>query len=230
MSGQGSWGDGVVARDQVARELEELHAEGGALHFDSPRATSNHYGSSVSRLRLWRQAIDEFTQGEVPAQGLALIVTAGPPGGGKSSAVASLGLEAAYRRIDPDEIKVWLLEREVQSGLYEDLLATGLSDGRQLMPFEMASLVHKESVELAAAMRRLCLAKGENLLIEGTLRWHGQPDVHVRELNGFGYERLDVLLVDVPEPVAQQRALDRWWSDRVNPAATMGGRVCCTDW
>jgi hypothetical protein len=219
------WGDSFAARDAVAAHLEILHASGQELHVNSPLSTRNRYGDSLARMRLWKQILDEMTASEVPRDGRAMLVTAGSPGAGKSRALHTLGVDDnEYRRIDPDEIKKVLLTHEVEAGTYSDLLRRQLPDARLLMPFELASLVHQESVEVAAQLRRLAMMRGENVILEGTLRWHGQPAVHLDELNRHGYDRLDVLLVDVDSATAQRQAKDRWWQGRLDPASPFGGR------
>jgi hypothetical protein len=63
----------------------------------------------------------------------------------------------------------------------------------------------------------------ENIVIEGTLAWAGMADELGRSLTEFGYERLDVLLVEVPEEQAVEQALQRWWAGRTQ-GTEMGGR------
>lgn len=68
------------------------------------------------------------------------------------------------------------------------------------------------------------MQRGENVIIEGTLAWPGQVDVHLHEVAQHDYDALDILIVDVDRPVAVERALSRWWSGRTDPASELGGR------
>lgn len=139
------------------------------------------------------------------------VITAGVPGAGKSTAVnAILGADASqYRRVDADEIKDALLEDAVASNLYADLLGRRLADDKPVAPRELAALVHVESTQISDAVRRHVLTSGEPIIIEGTLAWAEHGTRLLTELQEAGYTRVRVILVEVPEAVAQERALDR---------------------
>ncbi|GAA1134813.1 zeta toxin family protein [Nocardioides aquiterrae] len=219
-----------AVRARVAAELEELSAPGHELHSESPRSTWVTYGDTVARLRTWEELIEEFTslQEGITTDGRIAIVTAGPPGSGKSTTTTAI-LEAgdnptSYRRIDPDVIKDLLLDRAIKDGLYEPLLQKRLSDGLPIMPRELSGLVHEESTRLAREIRRRCMRKGENVVVEGTLSWPDMIDVHLRELTEAGYDALHVVSVEVPKAVAAERVMDRWWAGRNDLADSLGGR------
>lgn len=77
-------------------------------------------------------------------------MTAGPPGAGKSAMVKTLDLGGpGWRVIDASKIKLRLLEEAVHDGVFGRILASGLADGHNIMPNEISSLVHNESVLLA---------------------------------------------------------------------------------
>jgi adenylate kinase family enzyme len=214
-------------RYRVAEELEKLNSPGDILHVASARSTWSMYGDTVERLRVWEMLIEQFLseQSDVAADGELFVVTAGPPGAGKSTAVDALGPEyARCRRIDPDRVKELLIQRAVEDRIYEQFLQRTLADGRPIMPMELAGLVHEESVRVADEIRTRCLRVGENVLLEGTLSWDGLLDVYVRDLGQYGYERLGIVSVEVPIDVALQRAVDRWWLARSDAGNLNGGR------
>lgn len=161
---------------------------------------------------------------EVDHGGKLIVVTAGPPGAGKSTAIDHESTAVDCRRIDHDRIKGLLIGRAVEDRIYENWLRTRLADGRPIMPFELSGLVHEESVRLADEIKRRCLRAGENVLVEGTLNWEGMIDVYVNDLARFGYENLGIISVDVPIEVALLRAADRWWVARSDPSNLDGGR------
>lgn len=128
-----------------------------------------------------------------------------------------------YRRIDPDALKDDLLERYLRQGFLKRLDAYLLPDGRRLTPREVARCVHTESVRAADLIRRECLARQENIIIEGTLHWTRIVDQMERELVDDGeYERVLILNVQAPESLVQERAQERWWKGRA--ADPLGGR------
>jgi len=105
-------------------------------------------------------------------QGEAALLTAGVPGAGKSRAIDQLGVVGeGWRRLDADVVKDYLIEDLVAARRHEDLLGEPLADGYPVMPAELATLVHEESVVFLAQLRGHCLSRGENVVIEGTLSW-----------------------------------------------------------
>lgn len=145
-------------RQSVAVELNEYSAPGGMLSSSSPRSSWRMHGDSPARLRVWESIIEELfaQQTNVPTAGKVGVVTAGPPGAGKSTAVRSLlGEDAArWRTIDPDDVKVLLVKQVVHDQDYEQILRVELSDRRPVMPMELAGLVHEESIQIATEVRR----------------------------------------------------------------------------
>lgn len=88
------------------------------------------------------------------------------------------------------------------------------------MPRELAGLVHRESVVVLDTVRRRVLAEGENVVLEGTLGWPPQDPRLLQEFLAAGYERVDILDVQVPPPVEVERVTGRWWVERF--AAVVG--------
>lgn len=163
-------------------------------------------------------------QESVDCGGELLVITAGPPGAGKSSAVELVPKVEGCRRLDPDRVKELIIGRAVEDRIYEDLLCEYLADGRPVMPNELSGLVHEESVRLTDEIKRRCLLAGESVLIEGTLNWPPLIDVYLSDLARYRYDNLAIISVDVPKGVAWQRAEERWWMDRSDTSNLNGGR------
>lgn len=162
---------------------------------------------------------------DVPRDGYAAVVTAGPPGGGKSTKVDEDQHLKGWRRIDPDEFKSMLVVRAQGDPELADLLSTVLPDGATVMPMELCGLFHHESTLLADRALELSLREGENVIVEGTLSWDERPQDLSRQFSTAGYERVDVFLAEVPEAIALERALARWWEARRSGGPSgLGGR------
>ena len=222
-------------RDEVAKQLEDLCAPGSALHMDSPNAswrahvigTDQPYSDRyrADRLRTHGRLMNAFLARETDVQrnGYAAVVTAGPPAAGKTTRLDAQGYDETWRRIDPDVFKEMLIVDDIASGRFTFPSEGLLADGMPLMPLELSGLYHRESVVIADRVREICMREHENIVIEGTLAWAGMADELGRSLTEFGYERLDVLLVEVPEEQAVEQALQRWWAGRTQ-GTEMGGR------
>ncbi len=215
-------------RASVGAALEARCQPGGDLSVDSPRSTSNMYDASPVRLRVWKDVFEQLlAQADVPREGKAIIITAGPPGAGKSTqleAAMSDGALSGWRRLDSDVIKDHLIRQALSDRVYEDLLRVSLPDGRPIMPLELSGLVHMESVQMLDDLTQVCMSRGENVILEGTLSWPSQVDRHIHEIAEHGYDALDIVAVDVSIEVARERALQRWWQARTDPNADLGGR------
>lgn len=169
-----------------------------------------------------------LSQGNPRCDGLSAIVSAGPPGAGKSTAIRSIVADLSdYRVIDADAIKDDLIEQALEDGIYDHLLTEVLADGYTVAPRELAALVHLESVKLADQLRRICIARNENLVVEGTLTWSGQGVRLYKEFAEAHYGSIEVYGVDVEQGQAHRQALWRWWQGRlawVNGTDHLGGR------
>lgn len=217
---------------RVEQQLNELTAEGGELHKNSALATYV-LGQPITpdRARFQRRLLDDLRdegEGDIEKDGLAALVTAGPPGAGKSTMVSEMHLPGTgWRRIDSDDIKVQLLEAARQDGIFDAILSRRLEDGYPIMPNELASLVHNESVFLADLFIERCLDEHENVVIEGTLSWEGLPSRYARLLELNGYSNVTILDVEVDCATALEKAYTRWAEGRVeviNGARHGGGR------
>lgn len=199
-----------------------------------PRATAAanyHRGQPTpERRRFYRDVTARFLdrQQSVLLEGKAAVMTAGPPGAGKSSALAQMGFAAeGWRRLDADVLKEFIVDDAARSGRYDDLLAHRLVDGHPVMPGELASLAHTESVALLNTIRGQCLARGENVVLEGTLVWPPAGAELLDELVAAGYADVTVLDVEVTAATAHSQATQRWWDgrqDRIDTGTGLGGR------
>lgn len=210
----------------VEQELNALTAPGSPLHRHSPWATYDlSLPLSADRLRFQTLLIDEFMadgQADIEKDGrAAVIVTAGPPGAGKSAHIRDLNLAGSgWRVIDSDEIKKKLLAAPWPDAHHEDEIQEFLStkvldDGHPIMKNELSSLVHNESVELADHLIRQCLEAQENVVIEGTLSWEGLLPRYLKLLNKNEYDAVTVLDVEVDQATALHQAFTRWAEGRM---------------
>ncbi|MGG5753651.1 zeta toxin family protein [Zafaria sp. Z1313] len=158
---------------------------------------------------------------DVATRGQAVVVTAGPPGAGKSSALLRQPYEG-YRLIDPDIIKDLVLQDAERRKLLDFRLGRVLSDGRGVALRELATHVHRASTRIADVVRDMALKAGENVIVDGSLSWERLPGQYIDELSRAGYEHLTVVSVEVPLETAYERARSRWWTGR--HADEMGGR------
>lgn len=222
---------------RVEQELNDLTAPGGELHRNSPLATYLP-GEPITpdRVRFQRRLLDDLKdegEGDIEKNGIAALITAGPPGAGKSTMVKEMHLAGVgWRRIDADDIKMRLLEAARQDGTFNAVLSRGLADGYPIMLNELASLVHNESVFLADRFIERCLQARENVVIEGTLSWEGLPPRYARMLELNEYASVTILDVEVDCATALEHAYKRWNEGRIeviNGARHGGGRFTPKD-
>jgi chloramphenicol 3-O-phosphotransferase len=220
-------------RERVAAQLTRLTIEGHALAMDSELDTARRWQYrpgvwSIERLPLHRQLLEPYRH-PVPtaaAEGRLAIITAGPAGGGKTTAVSSvLGDLSGWIRIDPDEFKKDLVLSLIDRTEYQAQMARVLADGQPVMPLELASLVHQESAYLAGRAQAAVMASGHNLIIEGTPTWPELASKYALQIARYSYEHLDVIDVHTPRAIAQERTLTRWWLGRLDDGGSgLGGR------
>lgn len=196
-------------RDQVHAAITELYAEGGALYKAPPELTA--YFDDAAIVRVAKDYIER--QEDVSVGGMAVIISAGPPGAGKTEALGTLSLDG-YRIIDPDVAKDMLLDEAERHGLLRYRNELVLPDGGVVGLRELATQVHTLSTKVTDIVRGIALAAEENVVIDGTLSWQPLAGVYINELFDAGYEGLDVLDVEAPLEVSLARAKERWWSGR----------------
>lgn len=208
----------AVEQEEVHSALTELYALGGALN--QPPAQLNAYFDDLAVVRAAKAYMS--LQSDVTVGGHAVVVTAGPPGAGKTEARGTMALNG-YRVIDPDVAKDLLLKEAEAQGLLAYRNSHILPDGRPVGVRELASHIHSISTRTTDIVRQLALAAGENVVIEGTLSWAPLIDVYIGELFSAGYEDLEVVDVEAPVNVALERARHRWWTGRQGDLE-LGGR------
>lgn len=81
---------------------------------------------------------------------------------------------AFYRGLLSDEEFQALATRHLKS-IDDHLPAQILAMDIRRRPENSRTLVHPESVRLADQIRRMCISRNENVVIEGTLTWDGGP-------------------------------------------------------
>ena len=223
----------VDLRDRVARELHNLLRRAGLDNPWSDRAgASTRWLHSdgvlyeAARVRLHRELVEQQRATSAPALSgrLAVVITAGVPGAGKSSAIAADPRLAAFRDIDADDFKDPLLLDAEAAGLLAAWTGTTLADGRPVALRELSGFVHAESTAVADAMRQACFADGENVVIHGTLASVQYLDDLLGELDDYGYDDIIVYDVEVSAGQAVEQALARWWACRTDDAERLGGR------
>lgn len=225
-------------RGRVANELARLLHGGGLDDPWSDRTDASTrwlYSDgdlyAADRLRFHYRLVDEVRAQQSASSGgsMTAVVTAGPPGAGKSTVLDGASSMAGFRHVDADSFKDALLGDAQQRGLLQRWTATSLSDGRPVAPRELAGFVHAESTAVADAMRDACLAAGEDLIIHGTLSSAAYVDQLLAELDDYGYAKLVIYDVEVPAAQAIEQALGRWWRVREAGKDPLGGRFVPPD-
>ena len=129
---------------RVAQQLDALTSPGAEVHGYSNSATFDpKKPMAPARLRFQRQLLDDFLsegQEDVEKDGLAAVITAGPPGAGKTTLLQKFELaDPGWRIIDAGAIKLKLLDAAVQEGTFDGVFAQHLEDGYPIMPNEVSS-------------------------------------------------------------------------------------------
>lgn len=219
-----------LLRDSVARQLVGLGQAGRPLHVASGRSTLALYEGDRRRDRTLQEVIEWYLDLAEPSRDghCAAIISSGPPGAGKSTALRERHLvEGSYRYLDADLVKDELLRRAIGDGHYSDLLSTVLADSHPIAPRELAALVHSESTEVIDDVREICLQRRENVVIEGTLQWGPLGNILMAQLSEHEYTDVRIVDVEVPAALAHEQAMLRWWTGRLagnSGQDRMGGR------
>ncbi len=212
----------------VAAQLNALSDKGGELNTDAAHCTDTMYATDSRRRRYRKTIIKKYLALRSPQLGRLAIVTAGPPGSGKTTLLGKqVPTLMHYRILDADVIKDDLIEDALSSGIYNHLLGQKLADGYGISPRELAPLVHKESVRVIEQIRQICVAKGENVVVEGTLTYVRQGEIIYKQLAKWKYSSVEVFGVEIGQAAAHAQALSRWWDGRqrwISKRDRLGGR------
>ncbi|OMH34295.1 zeta toxin family protein [Tersicoccus sp. Bi-70] len=209
---------------KVAHQLES-HLDVSGTWVSTLSTQSYDIPLKSDRLRYQRRLLDELfesSEADVAREGRSVLLTAGPPGAGKSTAIETGNLELdGWRIIDADDIKVRLLEDCWADGRFSPALDTILADGFPVRLNELSTLVHVESAILADRMAERSVEAGENVVISGTMSWAGTVAEKLRLLALHDYSDVRIIDVEVSSEVAVYRAYQRWARGR--QAAAEGG-------
>jgi hypothetical protein len=231
----------TASRDDVAEELARYLQ---SIGLDEPWS-DNKNGStrwaytedgelySADRLAYHADLVEAelAKQAKVSRRGsLGVVVTAGPPGSGKSTALAAAPDLATYRDVDADAFKDPLLMREQKEGNLAVFLDHSLGDRKPVTVRELSGFVHAESTTIASSMRDQCLAAGENIIVHGTLSSLEYTDELLTQLDQFDYSRLVIIDVETSQEHAIDQALGRWWSGRSTDEDGLGGRFIAPEY
>ncbi|MFJ1863772.1 zeta toxin family protein [Streptomyces sp. NPDC088097] len=221
---------------QLYGELQRRMARGGDLS-PGPTDTEGRFRRGVrweGREDLHQTVLERFIAAnrDRPQGGQAVLMTAGAPGAGKSTAQDNLvrwqredpdlgrhlasahGLDIKdYVVLDPDLFKRALFEGAGLPAMDPGSMA--LPFGRELAPAEMSGLLHREASFLRDQFEEWARDGGYNLLYDATL---ANEAVGAQLLSGLaqdGYDQRVILSVEVPVDVSLAQNADRWLKGRL---------------
>lgn len=211
-------------RSEHLAALRSLTAAHGPIDADAPTAThqrEQNYRNgrlTAARAKLHKQIIREFfAENDAVIQDRQVLVMAGPPGAGKSSARRERIPEAEekhWRFIDPDDFKTRLLRKLQDSGEYDEIVPAPvkarIDAGDRFAPGELAALVHEESSELAREATTISLERGERVVIDGVHGSKAKLIKRFQQLSDQGYTSIEIIAVDGPKAVTRARVINRW--------------------
>jgi predicted kinase len=168
------------------------------------------------------------------------LLLAGPPGAGKSTIRSNLtdriGIPLErWRIINSDDFKDLILHAALQDGTYDQFVPAELAElertGERFWPRELAAIVHDEAAILVERAVSDSTARGENIIIDGTLANAENASRLTDRLYHARYT-IQIASVDGPHDVIAQRITQRWRTDYLaaehgtaqGAAAQLGGR------
>ncbi|MFK5633354.1 zeta toxin family protein [Ornithinimicrobium sp. LYQ103] len=206
--------------------LRTLSSKEGPLRIDGATATVSWPDAYVGgaplaqRRRLHKEILENLPlPPEVDRP--RVLMTAGPPGAGKSRIVREelvrLGLrDDECLTVDPDAMKDELLKRLVVDGSYRERLLPkevlqAEGTGHRFFPREMAALVHEESSQLAKDLLRQAMDVGCHIVIDGVMANLRSTESTLKRLSVADPDfAVTLLCVEVDKSGSRKRVQRRW--------------------
>lgn len=170
-------------------------------------STSLHMTSSgrwsTSRSNLHRQIVSEIwaaQNGDQVPTGRQAVMTGGPTGAGKSTALGLHHAPGSYLLLDPDLAK----EALARHGGIPDV--PGHPD---LSPMERSTLVHQESMHIIEMLAQKAFASGTDVVFDGTMGNVTVTKNRITDLRQQGY-KVSGLFVDAPLSITRARVASRY--------------------
>jgi predicted ABC-type ATPase len=228
--------------DRRRKQFEGLSGANGPLSSRSPQATvsnrawySDNGRPTDERGQLHDRLLAEF-EAEAPdvPQGRQAVIIVGPPGAGKSGVRADIMADTRtrpeqWRHLDPDAFRDRLLDSMNRDGTLSQVVPPEAAH-LQPTPRELSSQTFVESAKLATRAQAQAVARGDNLMIEGTYSEARRLDELVKGLEKKGYD-VHIASVEVSPADALERTQERYRVDALMAAepgaqgqAAMGGR------
>ncbi len=205
---------------------DEVHT--AALRAISGESPLDALLAGGERRRLVRAARDWYLDSygeDVTRGGTCVVVTAGPPGAGKSSTLSAAVEDVRSRLvIDADIAKEFLARWCVVEGAYSNVLARTLPDGRGVMPMDLSPLLQTMSTEVCNAVRRTALEAGMDIVVESTMSTPAYGERLLLSLAKADCRSLLIVSVETDKVTAHERARARWWAGRLDDHE-LGGRL-----
>lgn len=209
----------------MAERDETHHAALGVVGGGEPLDSLLSRGDLRRLVREVRDWYLDAHANRITRQGTCVVVTAGPPGAGKSRILATAVDDLSSRLvIDPDIAKEYLAGWCIEQGRYSDLLGTPLPDRGTFRPLELSPLLQTVSTEACNAVRRTAMSDRFDVVIEGTMVSTAYGDRLLRSMAKADYDRLHIVSVETDRETARERAVERWWQGRRDDPA-LGGRL-----
>ncbi len=197
-----------TALDVRARRVEDAVAEGRTKGLDTHETFQGKRGPGSYTHERWVQQEDLLDElwaeaADVPNEGEA-VFSGGLGGAGKGTVLKSAesGVDPErFFTIDPDKIK----EAMARRGMIPTV--EGFED---LSPMELSALIHEESSHLASRLALRATAERKNVVFDITMSSQHSVEKRLLLLRDAGYEKVDMIFVDIPVETSVDRALARW--------------------
>lgn len=212
-----------------AQQLEELMGPGGPLSSSGPDATDRahfHRGApEAGRAALYDVVVDRYLDeqaglhGRLRAEGRVFLIV-GPPGGGKSSALASAaryGFDLAGAvELERDRcIGILLEELSARGDLPVPAALQAGIGGFRLAPAELHDVVGREGTYLAQRILEVARLNGWSIAWQNTLGDLDAIRTGLARLHQAGYQPAQALCLEADEPTLMERTYDRWKQGRI---------------